>query len=101
MTTALYARILGERRREWCYHTRFCRRPNALLAFDILFSTPFADVTSFVMTLPGYVSCSTSTTLSGFPSIWILGAMYGDLGFGWWSISVFFKVIVRLKALAS
>ena len=94
ITTALYTRILVGKRREWFCHTRFCRQPNALPAFDILFSTSFADVTSFVMMLPRYVNCSTSTMLSGCPSMWILGAMYGDLFFGWWSTSAFFKLTI-------
>ena len=58
------------------------------LALDILFSTSFGDVRSFVMMLPRYVNFCIS--LSGCSSMWILGAMYGDLGFGWWITSVFF-----------
>lgn len=46
-------------KREVC-HTRFCRRLNALLAFDILFSASFAGVVSFVMMLPRYVNFCTT-----------------------------------------
>ena len=67
----------GEVKREVC-HTRFCRRLNALLAFDILFSISFAGVVSFVMMLSRYVN--RCITLSGCPSMWILEDMYGDLG---------------------
>ena len=66
-------------RREWFSHTRFCRRQNAPLALDIPFSTSFGDVRSFVMILPRYVNFCISLS----------GAMYGDLGFGWWITSVF------------
>ena len=46
---------------------------------------------------PRYVNCSTSTMLSGCPSMWILGAMYGDLFFGWWSTSAFFKLTIPVS----
>ena len=62
----LYQSSGGEVKREVC-HTRFCRRLNALLAFDILFSASFAGVVSFVMMLPRYVN--RCITLSGCPSI--------------------------------
>lgn len=73
----LYQSFGGEVKREVC-HTRFCRRLNALLAFEILFSTFFAGVVLFVMMLPRYVNLC--ITLSGCPSMWILEDMYGDLG---------------------
>lgn len=43
---------------------------------------------------PRYVNCSTSTMLSGCPSMWMLGAINGDLFFGWWSTSAFFKLTI-------
>ena len=58
-SAALYTKIFDDKRRDWFFQTRFCKRPKELLALARKLSTSLATVASLKMAVPWYVKCST------------------------------------------
>ena len=87
MTTALYTRILGESKR-MVFTYSFLQTTKCASSFGHLILNIFCRC-SIVRDDASKV-CEFLYHSSGCSSMWILGATYEDLGFGWWSTSVFF-----------